>query len=895
MSNMAKKDCDQFLEALLKDAAKDFAMKFSQDSMEGETSEGIRSRTKSGDTSRPMIDPKSELQAVTQDDAIVPSTPLFEGDSPIFPSRFEDGNAVEPLSMPASLTLGDPPSRAVPLASRTEFAQFPELWTDRLTEPSMPAQSSASLSAANTSVETFTSLAHRDIGPPSELRERSAQSRLPRGNFSSRAESSRSPWLSNIVQFRNTHPYSLLNDNEIRLFEIVRTLIGHELNPPAIKISLRMRTVKLSAVQDQYAALSYVWGDATQTYAIDVVSDGSNGESVRGSLQVTLNLLHALQKAFEMHENNSHQQKQSGLYWADAICLNQTATDGPFLEEREKQVQMMHQIYNSASQVIIDLGPEDEYTAIAMEMIELLDRTYERESQKQERSKLRDFTRKNIFAIRSQQDYLKMEVPLPQDCRWTAWAKLFARPWFRRMWVIQEYVVPRSGVMVIGSFQIPLERLAQHLDYVARLGLAEEKRPHGQNYSKAERAAAIAASFNLELLHKWRNEYRKQSRTTLVSVVSMTHNFEMARQVDRMYALLGMCGLSGDPTLYVSYTESVEETYMRFNRYIIERHPDFGQMVLSAASAAPQTPSWSPDWSLALWNVSPAPLCFVRDRDRYLWREGIYQGHPLSMTAQHRTASEEYTFWAGGYYKSSFTFSEDGKRLLAHGAIADFAIRHVGPVFEGTRFGANIDQRMEEWQAADLKARAWLKGVWNTTEPSGQPNTLRRKCPTMRDLRRVYARTIIAATEEEYSMPEHQDYLDGAWSLVSRDRWWERTGQFAPLSPGVLDYLHTADLGSDGNHIDESIAWDAFFLHARSRTTLRRLCVTDSGALALCPRQTLEGDAVGLFLGANVPYVLRQKGTDYQLIGEAYVQDLMSGEGLLPGPERCKLTQFSIV
>jgi hypothetical protein len=46
----------------------------------------------------------------------------------------------------------------------------------------------------------------------------------------------------------------------------------------------------------------------------------------------------------------------------------------------------------------------------------------------------------------------------------------------------------------------------------------------------------------------------------------------------------------------------------------------------------------------------------------------------------------------------------------------------------------------------------------------------------MPDLRRAYARAIIAATGEEYGMREHQDYLDGAWSTVSQYRWFERFG-----------------------------------------------------------------------------------------------------------------------
>jgi hypothetical protein len=145
-------------------------------------------------------------------------------------------------------------------------------------------------------------------------------------------------------------------------------------------------------------------------------------------------------------------------------------------------------------------------------------------------------------------------------------------------------------------------------------------------------------------------------------------------------------------------------------------------------------------------------------------------------------------------------------------------------------------------------------------------------------------------------MREHQDYLDGAWSAVSQHRWLERFGVIGPMPRDTLEYIQKmAGLNEDPNGVNESVAWDAFFLHAPMRTKFRRLCVTESGALALCPRDAREGDAVGLLLGAQVPYILRKKGEDYQLIGEAYVQDLMSGEGLRACPEMCKPTLFSIV
>jgi hypothetical protein len=695
--------------------------------------------------------------------------------------------------------------------------------------------------------------------------------------------------------FKDTYQYEPLKDGEIRLFEIIQTFTGHWLKSPDIKLSLKMRTAKLSEISDKYSAMSYVWGDETKKCGIDVTSNGSNGEIVTGNLQINLNLLHALQQAHKVSEH-SRFRGQSRLFWADAICINQAANEGPFLQEREKQVRIMHQIYSSASQVIVDLGPEDEYTTTAMEMIHKLDRVHTCHTKKQQRLQMRDLTRWNINAIHSEEDYLEMGIPLPQDKKWTAWVKLLARPWFRRIWVAQEYVAARSGVMVIGSEQMPLEHLAEHLQRVGELGLGEVKRPRGENYSDAERASAIAASTNLELLHEWRTQRREGDRISVVDALSVGHHFEMTRQVDRMYALLGMCDFSGDSIPYVSYTESVTEVYMRFNRYIIERNADDILVLLSAGVASPQGPSWSPDWSLELWNSTPIPLTFTRDLDRYEWRDGVYQGPPPVIFPSPSTNRNRYAFRAGGELKFPFTFSSDGKCLLAKGAILASAIRHVGPVFEGAPKGAGLDEHMEAWQRDERSARAWLKKLWNDPNTSTHSNALRKKQSTMPDLRRAYARVIIAATEEEYGMREHQDYLDGAWSAVSQHRWFERFGVIGPMPRDTLEYIQKiAGLDEDPNGVNESVAWDAFFLHAPPRTKFRRLCVTESGALALCPRDAREGDAVGLLLGAQVPYILRKKGEDYQLIGEAYVQDLMSGEGLQACPEICKATLFSIV
>lgn len=85
----------------------------------------------------------------------------------------------------------------------------------------------------------------------------------------------------------------------------------------------------------EYTALSYQWGSDRKTHAILL-----NGEH------------------FPLHENLWHFLRQltidkdDNLYWVDAICINQNNS-----EERAQQVSRMADIFTSAHQVTVWLGP----------------------------------------------------------------------------------------------------------------------------------------------------------------------------------------------------------------------------------------------------------------------------------------------------------------------------------------------------------------------------------------------------------------------------------------------------------------------------------------------------------------------------------------------------------
>lgn len=99
-----------------------------------------------------------------------------------------------------------------------------------------------------------------------------------------------------------------------------------------------------------YEAISYVWGDPTET--CNIICSGQQ-------LAVTKSLHSALCR-FRFAS-------QKRTLWADAICINQQD-----LGERSAQVSIMGKIYSQARQVLIWLGEETENDSGAVDAISQL-------------------------------------------------------------------------------------------------------------------------------------------------------------------------------------------------------------------------------------------------------------------------------------------------------------------------------------------------------------------------------------------------------------------------------------------------------------------------------------------------------------------------------------------
>ena len=179
----------------------------------------------------------------------------------------------------------------------------------------------------------------------------------------------------------------------MRSGDSIRLIHLHHSVDDSAPITISIFRARLSDAKLNYEALSYNWGDQYSKQTVFC----RNPPSV---LEVTQNCYSALRRL---------RSDSVRCLWIDAICINQNDD-----HERSAQVRMMDRVFAMASRVIVDLGEETPGSRL------LFDELVEAEQSNKRTGK-----------------YMR---PRPSDKIIQELECLFRRPWFSRVWVIQEVV-----------------------------------------------------------------------------------------------------------------------------------------------------------------------------------------------------------------------------------------------------------------------------------------------------------------------------------------------------------------------------------------------------------------------------------------------------------------------
>ncbi|KAH7409029.1 heterokaryon incompatibility protein-domain-containing protein [Cadophora sp. MPI-SDFR-AT-0126] len=585
----------------------------------------------------------------------------------------------------------------------------------------------------------------------------------------------------------------------------------------------------------RYEALSYCWGSPDKPRSIELDDETIN---ITESLYSALVRLRRLTK--------------SRLIWADALCINQDDN-----REKNHQILLMRQIYSSAFRTLAYLGDEADGSDSAIQLHEQIG---------------------GISFSALPEKSVTMEwlhshgLPQYQDPVWLAWSIFWRRPWFRRAWVLQEFVLGKDIVIICGQKKINWRRFVSATEKMQEFNLLKWTTTGGDTdigiedaYSGAAAMLAMMASTLQQLdSHKSLAEKLPGLKDTimmlrkdpsmveptirifeenmgafglselndptihqpLINLLFMFDRSEATDPRDRLFALLGLASDGSDEDFRPDYNESVNSVARRFSLGFIEK--GHGMQVLHLAGLRddlPSWPSWVPDWTRT-GVVERRVLCA-----RTIWA-------PVDSTS----------YKAGGDLAPKIRIIQEPSLLLVSGSRVDRVSQLGMDVSSITSASADIFMMKQFFANAD-----------EIINPGGSPSMTYG--PTGETMDEVYWRTLIA-NKGMNSAEATEDYAVQ----------YEECRRF--FDSNTLDSLTAVEL---------LLSLNLYYGCIGSLLSTSRVCATEKGFVGLAPIGAKVGDLVVVFGGGAMPFVLRQSGESegsFRLVGGCYVHGLMRGEAV---------------
>ncbi|KAH7160082.1 heterokaryon incompatibility protein-domain-containing protein [Dactylonectria estremocensis] len=571
-----------------------------------------------------------------------------------------------------------------------------------------------------------------------------------------------------------------------------------------------------------YSTLSYVWGDACQK--VHLPCDG------KAFISITTTLHEALRQVAKFNPNK--------LLWVDQICINQSD-----IPERSEQVKLMNTIYEKAETVIAWLGSATTSTPKAVDLISrvanvampTLTDMFRMEEYPD------DWVGLEKYEEIPAEESTKLGISFDDEEAWDAFADFFDRPWFQRIWIVQEILPARKAIMLCGTHSLEwkvLQAAARWYHYkAAAIASRHERRVNGVD---------LTVAMNVPWVFRHGSEFHPQllgQKTRAVFKWPLRRLLEQFRPrlateaKDKVYALLGVSdlGISHSSKIVdftIDYSQELKEVFALVTKAMISNgdvNQDDLDVIMTARrhNEEPGWPTWVPDWRMengsgCEWGVGQ-PLPTNRENARQ---------HPNGRCQAFDTGNP-YTLGVEGVTLGRVTYASQHYHLtpmLLEGGLAECHDACVSTLFS---------------------------------------------YPTGEDLEEAFALTFMAGelpddiTKSGTSLKTYtNNYLEWARVLIlpltTEEQRRARLEEAQPL----------LKLGFRND-------WAQRLLAAYCE---RRFYMTDTRYMGLGNHHMTEGDLVVVLFGLRVPCVLRPRGKTledgYEFIGEAYCHGMMAGEAL---------------
>lgn len=602
-----------------------------------------------------------------------------------------------------------------------------------------------------------------------------------------------------------------------------------------------------------YEALSYAWGSGEKPHVIHF-RDGSYA-------RITASLHTALQ-----HLRYTNMPR---LLWADALCINQADA-----AEKSRQVALMGDIYRMAAQVVVWLGNSEAYDGLAFQLLDII-----ANASASDFSNLSAEELGNACALQARkcsccEPIEPVDGQTIYDMAMTGLRRILDRPWFQRLWVVQEIVLASDMLFQSGThttYFYCLERLLAFAGYATSSAIAYSSRPDCMAHlgpSALQRLSDVVASCQASVVDTGVYE-------PLLNILSKTCMKSCSDPRDRIYAILGISDLIERNSIAPDYTIDVLTLFRSVTLEYIQDQEEYyyhHSLLLAAAGLSRGSklrgqsetwPSWVPD-------MHALPVQYRTTTPQYDDdREGVKKRGRFPVSALHSryTALVPNEIAFRGYICGQILdVLETSQFSIASGCIIagrpDSPIRDVEGIQDSAKFlswvyrCAAFIQGHDPQHESKSRASDWPL-PWQQERSMLSDSTPSAEFPMGPDSASVNYSPILSRTGkiiwEEVQFYEVNDLLSAFRNmrLEYRSSWKEAQ---------VLRMLKSFGMaGTIGEQ--------------RSLSSLKTPCGQMFGWVS---DGVQHGDAVCVLHGAPFPFVLRRSSQAgaFELLGDAYFNDL---------------------
>ena len=691
--------------------------------------------------------------------------------------------------------------------------------------------------------------------------------------------------------------YSPLNPSE-NTIRLVALLPGRGERPVKCKIAHAILNEGL-----RYEALSYTWGDPKHACSIFVENQ---------PFPVRENLFNAL----------CHLRFQSDVryLWVDALCIDQMND-----EEKSVQVQRMTSIYKQAARVLVWLGTSEDESDMAMDLVvgdltagsleaELpQDFLYYFNDEDESSNNIRldaDTDTKlcedsfhatseeygketwSTTGLPSQLSEFPEDAELPEefeyysdgdedpspmrssslkDAHETAWAalmKLVFRPWWSRVWCLQEICVPSSEpVILCGHRMVGWDEFQKvcALNLGATIPLIERSWQPLRVMTNSQTQSYQASRVHIQT---------KNPTMSIQLLLISTMKLQFTDPRDKVFALVGLSHEIDQKALAPNYSKNVIQVYTETIRHIIDKTKQLNLLCYNTNSQNPHPdlkllPSWVPDWTL----LTSRPYC--------IWNSDVYNASKSQAAAVFPSDSPSVVILGGFMLDKVSVVSESmmsdntwrtenpsGLRKTLE-KLEKMVLRFIG---ECTAF---ISYPMED--KADLDT--WWQRLGLDPDPRNSD---------------AFWRTLIAnkfRMPEGYVSPAPENYaemfeiLRYSSSAAPRRRLSQVLTSVEVRAPRLRIPNQSHVPATFKPHLppmQRTMQYIAPLVEALMVLQDRQLFITQQGLIGLASKGIKPGDLVAVLCGGDMPFILRPRndGEPLRFISEFYVHGMMNGEAL---------------